>query len=84
VINPNPPQEDLQQAAWSADGQRLFVSSFTDEAGHLFEMDLNGQNHVLQENPYAWIGALYPSPDGKRIAYICIVSESNVTLLEHF
>ena len=84
VINPNPPQEDLQQAAWSADGQRLFVSSFPNEAGYLFEMDLNGQNHVLQENPYAWIGALRPSPDGKHIAYVFIVSESNVTLLEHF
>jgi eukaryotic-like serine/threonine-protein kinase len=84
VINPNPPQEDLQQAAWSADGQRLFVSSFPNEAGYLFEMDLNGQNHLLQENPYAWIGALRPSPDGKHIAYVFIVSESNVTLLEHF
>jgi len=84
VINPDPPQRELQEAAWSADGQRLFVSSLTNEGGHLFEMDMNGQMHLLQDNPFGWIGSVLPSPDGKRIAYIYVVPESNVTLLEHF
>jgi eukaryotic-like serine/threonine-protein kinase len=84
VIQPNPPQSGLQMPAWSADGKRLFVSGFRDGRGRLIVMDMDGHAQLLLENRHGWIGTPCPSPDGKRIAYIYVVKESNAELLEHF
>ena len=85
VIHPTPPQKLLQKLAWSADGKRVFLSGIADNgAGRLLEMDLSGNTHLLLNNPMGWIAQPVPSPDGKRLAYIYLVLESNVTLLEHF
>jgi serine/threonine protein kinase len=84
VIHPNPPQTDLQYLAWSADGQKLFVTRFPRGKGRLLKVGMDGRVSVMLENRHGWIGCPLPSPDGKRIAYIYAFNESNVTLLEHF
>jgi WD40 repeat protein len=84
VIHPIPPQKGLQEAAWSEDGNRLFVTVFpTSSRGRLLEMDPDGHTHLLLENS-GWVGSILPSPDGKHIAFTTAVDESNVALLEHF
>jgi Tol biopolymer transport system component len=85
VIHPTPPQKLLQKLAWSSDGKRIFLSGIAENGnGSLLEMDLSGNTHLLLKNPMGWISAPVPSPDGKRLDYIYLVLESNVTLLEHF
>ena len=84
VIHPAPAAKGLQTAVWSADGKRFYLSAMPDYRGRLLEMDAEGKNRLLLENPGGWIGYPTPSPDGKRISYTYEVNESNVTLLEHF
>jgi len=84
VIHPSPPHSGMQAAAWSVDGQRLFVSGIANDRGQLLAMDMGGRAQLLLENRHGWIGWPVPSPDGKRIAYIYVVKEANVTLLEDF
>ena len=84
-IHPQPPQEELSDPAWSAEGDRLFVSAFTNTGkGRLLEIDLTGRTWLLHENPFGGLHDPWPSPDGRRIAYDASTVQSNVTLLEHF
>ncbi len=84
VIGPVPPLGKLQRVAWSADGTKFVLTGYPDgERFFLVTMDSGGRTRVLLEGKN-WLGYPRPSPDGRRIAYLQSVSESNVTLLEHF
>jgi len=81
-LRPMALQDEIQNVAWSASSNRLFLSVFSGR-GRLLEMDLTGKTRTLIESPY-WIGDPLPSPDGKYLAYVNPPVESNVVLLEHF
>ena len=68
--------------AWSVDGKRIFVSAFAENQR---EATRNGHEwpHPHSAGESLWVDWT-ASPDGKRIAYLYIMTESNVMLLEHF
>ena len=89
AIRPNPAIAELNFLAWSADGQRLFLSTFWEnttqsQSSSLLVMDEHGLTHVLDENFKGNIGGIAASPDGKHLAYNYGLYENNVFLLEHF
>ena len=85
VIHLTPAQNGLEFSAWSADGQRLFLTAQNDfRRPRLMQMDLEGHSLLLLQKEYGWIGSPLPSPDGKHLAYVSDADEPTVTLLEHF
>lgn len=85
VIHPTLTESDLYEPAWSVDGQRLFLTAQDNQGSpRLMQMDLAGHTRLLLQNAYGWIGEPTPSPDGRHLAYVTVVNETNVTLLEHF
>jgi Tol biopolymer transport system component len=83
AIHPTPPVNRIQKVSWSADGKRLFLAGVEDAHGFLLTTDSVGRTRLLLEEN-VWLAFPRPSPDGKRLAYLQAVIESNVTLLEHF
>lgn len=76
----------VQSVAWSADGNHLFATAYSDASTVLLLIDLRGNLQVLDEVPpgEAWLSAPVPSPDGHYLAYMKRTYESNVMMLEHF
>jgi hypothetical protein len=74
---------DLHSLAWSADGQSLFVTSFSATGGSLLHVTLDGRVAVLFKAAND-VDLPSPSPDGRSLAFSEIVSVSNVWLLEGF
>jgi len=52
--------------------------------GRLFLLVKTGGAQLVMENPSGWIGLRLPSPDGKRRAFIEVLNDSNVDLIEDF
>ena len=82
-IYPDPPQKSLQWPAWSIDGQHIYITSFT-KVGKIFEMDRQGHNRLIFEEPRGWLGIPIPTPDGRRLTFTDAGEETRVSLLEHF
>jgi hypothetical protein len=72
---------------WSADGAGLLIPSATSNWGTpvLLFVDLQGKAHVLWEGEkYGPLGWAIPSPDGRHLALMRYVGESNVWMIENF
>lgn len=74
---------ELTSLAWSADGQSLFVTSFSPTGSSLLRVTLDGRFWVLFKAAKD-VELPKPSPDGRSLAFSEIVSASNVWLLEGF
>jgi hypothetical protein len=74
---------ELTSLAWSADGQSLFVTSFSPAGGSLLHVTLDGRVAVLFKAAKD-VELPSPSPDGRSLAFSEIVSAANVWLLEGF
>jgi len=74
---------ELTSLAWSADGQSLFVTSFSPTGSSLLRVTLDGRFWVLFKAAKD-VELPRPSPDGRSLAFSEIVSASNVWLLEGF
>jgi Tol biopolymer transport system component len=70
---------------WSADGRGFYCSSHSLQIGTLLYVDLNGSARILEQ--YKGMGGYIwgiPSPDGRYLAILNTVFNSNVWMLEGF
>ena len=74
----------LTSVNWSAEGRRLFVSSYNLRGPVLLSVDLEGNARVLWEHPGGIDTYGIPSPDGRHLAIRGWYFDSNVWLLENF
>ncbi len=64
---------DVSAVAWSADGQSIYFVAMRgpdEKFNSLFEIALTGGEAVQKFTHISSIGAIHPSPDGKRIAFL--------------
>jgi serine/threonine protein kinase len=79
--------QQLQTAAWAADGKSLFVTCWQPDSSDLLQVKLNGKVTRLWHNGHSqwqWVANPLPSPDGKYLALQVRAWDSNVWLLENF
>jgi len=80
----------FQKVAWSSDGRALIASGWFPSgwaapgSGVLFNIDMQGNTHVLMQDSHEWFGFPAPSPDGKRLAFTVFTGESNAAIIENF
>jgi len=70
---------------WSPDGKGLYCGSVSPQGGTLLHVDLRGNARVLLQNKGVGGGAFgIPSPDGRYLAVLGGVANSNVWMVEGF
>ena len=76
--------QNLLSVAWAADGKGLFVFDGPSGKAVLLHMDLEGNAQVLwRSNGDAGGSGPLPSPDGRHLALLDSVTESNVWMMEN-
>ncbi len=78
--------EDLESVAWSADGSHLFATTLAADSSAILSIDLRGNVQVWTQT-HVGEGLLWhpvASPDGRYLAYMKRIFESNVMMLENF
>jgi hypothetical protein len=82
-----PQWQQLQTAAWAADGKSLFVTCWQPDSSDLLRVRLNGRVTRLWHNGHSqwqWVSNPLLSPDGKYLALQVQAWDSNVWMLENF
>jgi len=74
----------LSTAVWTAEGNGLFVSSFTERGAVLLHTDLHGNARLLWENKGGLDTYGVPSPDGRHLAMRAWNVDGNVWMMENF
>jgi hypothetical protein len=76
---------DLAGLDWSSDGKGLYLGSASPQSRTLLFADLKGNARVLWQFKGAG-GSIsgVPSPDGRYLAFMDAVSNSNVWMVEGF
>jgi Tol biopolymer transport system component len=76
---------DLMSLSWAADNKSLFVFSRSRQERALLHVDLQGNAHLLWENPGAdGESAAIASPDGRHLAIWGWTLNSNMWTIENF
>jgi len=60
------------------------IAQNQEERWVLLRVNLDGKSRVLLELTSPWGSFVTPSPDGRRLAYATLTTESNVWLLADF
>ena len=76
--------DNLSTATWTADGNGLFASSYTERGAVLLSVDLQGKARVLWEHKGGIDTYGVPSPDGRHLAMRGWVVETSLWLMENF
>jgi len=75
---------NIGQVHWSADGKGLYVPDHVKSKSILSYVDLDGNVHVVWQNPGGgWIWG-DPSPDGRHLAIAASSRSNNVWMMEKF
>ena len=73
----------LDAVAWAANGQSLFVDSWSPKGSSLLHVTLHGEAQLLRKSRM-WIDRPTPSPDGRHLAFGEVTSNSNAWMVENF
>jgi serine/threonine protein kinase len=74
----------LSSVFWTADGNGLFVSSYTARGADMLRMDFRGNTRLVWEHPGGIDIYGVPSPDGRHLAMRGWNVEQNMWMMENF
>ena len=74
----------LQGVSWSPDNSHLYVSGYSEDSMNILLVSLDGSFKVLLKDSQGWLAGPKPSPDGRHLAYLLRVYETNVVMLENY
>jgi len=77
------PWTELAAITWTADGQGLFLGSYSSRGTSIVHSDLKGQTKLLYKSNWD-IFSLLPSPDGRYLAFGPIVTGANAWTIAAF
>jgi Tol biopolymer transport system component len=78
------PGVTFNEVEWAPDGSGFYIAGESPRALSLLRVDLNGEAHVLHEDPTGIFSSVRPSPDGRHLAFEKATQDTNVWVIEGF